>query len=90
MESERKGGWEFTDHACRHCMGRIMRRSEPDDGPAENRCAECGQTALGDAHALCWCGVEIKGHGHAFECFRNEQPTVSTPQQILVREKRSG
>lgn len=84
--SERKGGWEFTDHACRHCMGRVMRREDPK-GPPENRCAECGQFALGDEHALCWCGVDIKGHGPVFECFRNPTITTATPQQILVRER---
>ncbi|MFL5900978.1 MAG: hypothetical protein ACJ75S_07240 [Solirubrobacterales bacterium] len=90
MGSERKGGWDFTDHACRQCMGRVMTREDPDGGPAEHRCAECGQTALGEAHALCWCGVEVKGHDHPFECFANDNPTVSTPQQILVRERKSG
>lgn len=85
--ADRKGGWEFTDHACRFCMGRVLRRADPD-GPAENRCAECGQFALGDEHALCWCGVEVKPHGHVFECFRNQSPSIGTPQQILVRERR--
>ena len=89
MGSGRKGGWEFTDHACRHCMGRVMRR-ESSDEPAENRCAECGQTALGDSHALCWCGVEVKGHGHVFECFQNPNISTATPQEILVRERRAG
>ena len=89
MDNERSRGWEFTDHACRHCMGRVLRRTFDDGSPAENCCAECGQTALGDEHALCWCGVEVKPHGHVFECFRNPTPSVTNPQQILVRERKA-
>jgi hypothetical protein len=70
-------------------MGRVLRREHGPDHPAENRCAECGQSVLGDSHALCWCGVEVKGHGHVFECFRNPNITTATPQEILVREKRA-
>lgn len=81
------GGWEFTDHSCRHCMGRVMRRVNPG-GQVVVRCAECGASVAGEHDALCWCGVEVRGHGSVFECFRNEHVTMSTPQEVLVRERK--
>ena len=80
-------GWEFTDHACRNCMGRVMRRVNVD-GQVVARCAECGASAVGEAQSLCWCGVEVRGHGTVFECFRNPEVTLSTPQEVLVRERK--
>lgn len=80
-------GWEFADHACRHCMGRVMRRVNPD-GQVVVRCAECGSSAVGEPQALCWCGVEVRGHGTVFECFRNPEVTLTTPQEVLVRERK--
>ncbi len=80
-------GWEFTDHACRHCMGRVMRRVNAD-GTAVVRCAECGASAVGEHGSLCWCGVEVRGHGSVFECFRNTAVSMSTPQEVLVRERK--
>lgn len=64
-----------------------MRRVNPD-GVVVVRCAECGASAEGEHHALCWCGVEVRGHGAVFECFRNPSVTAATPQEILVRERR--
>lgn len=80
-------GWEFTDHACRHCMGRIMRRVNPN-GMVVVRCAECGASVVGEHDGLCWCGVEVRGHGSVFECFKNQSVTMSTPQEVLVRERK--
>lgn len=81
------GGWEFTDHACRHCMGRILRRVNPN-GVVVTRCAECGASVVGEHDGLCWCGVEVRGHGSVFECFKNVNVTMATPQEVLVRERK--
>lgn len=80
-------GWEFTDHSCRHCMGRVMRRVN-ENGTVVVRCAECGASAVGEHDALCWCGVEVRGHGSVFECYRNTNVSMSTPQEVLVRERK--
>lgn len=80
-------GWEFTDHACRNCMGRVMRRVNPDETVVV-RCAECGASAVGEPNALCYCGVELRGHGTVFECFRNPTLSITTPQEVLVRERK--
>lgn len=71
-------------------MGRVLRRACGPGELPEQCCAECGQTALGESVALCWCGVEVKPHGHVFECFSNPNPSVATPQQILIRERKTG
>lgn len=78
--------WELTDHACRHCMGRLLRSVTPAGSTV--CCAECGATVSGECDELCWCGVEVKGYGRVFECVRNPHMSMETPQQILVREKR--
>lgn len=80
-------GWEFTDHACKHCMGRVMRRVNVDETVVV-RCAECGASAVGEPASLCWCGVEVRNHGTVFECFRNQNVSLTTPQEVLVRERR--
>ena len=85
-EKHVSSGWEFTDHACRHCLGRIVKRQNAN-GTHVVRCAECGKSATGEHSALCWCGAEVSGHGHIFECFRNPNVSAATPQEVLVREK---
>lgn len=79
-------GWELTDHACRHCMGRVLRRVNPD-GVVVVRCAECGASVAGDVESLCCCGEEVRGHGAVFECVRNPKVSSAVPQEILVRER---
>lgn len=86
MDDKNKELWEVADHSCRHCLGRVLIRTK-HDGSATARCAECGKRAEGDHELLCWCGAEVNGHGHIFECFRNPNLTAASPQEILVREK---
>lgn len=81
-----KGGWDLIPHACKHCRGRLLRRENPD-GAVVVRCAECGASAAGEHDALCYCGVEVRGHGRVFECIENPSVSPAMPQQVLVREK---
>lgn len=78
--------WELTDHACRHCMGRVLHGES--DAASVHRCAECGETAQGEHDSLCYCGVIVKGHGAVFECYPNPNISATTPQEVLVRERR--
>lgn len=78
--------YQFTDHACRHCYGRLMRR-DLGDGKVVHRCAECGSSAEGDHDQLCWCGVEVRNHGNMFECYRNPAVSQNVPLEVLVRER---
>ncbi|MDD2934723.1 MAG: hypothetical protein PHO76_12640 [Methylotenera sp.] len=78
--------WEIVDHACRHCLGRLV-RSVKCEGSVVHRCCECGASEDGGNENLCWCGAEVLGHGKVFECFANPNKSMSTPQEILVRER---
>jgi hypothetical protein len=78
--------WEIVDHACKHCLGRLV-RSEKLKGSAVHRCCECGASEDGDNENLCWCGAEVLGQGKIFECFPNPNKSPSVPQEILVRER---
>ena len=76
--------WELTDHCCRHCMGRVLKRTSPD---VVVRCAECGHSLVGEPKDICWCGEEVRGHGAMFECIKNPNKSDSTPHDILVQER---
>ncbi len=78
--------WELTDHACRHCFGRVLKR-ERQDGVVEVRCAECGKKVLGDHAAICCCGADCGAMGRALECIRNPQVNEANPQEVMVRER---
>jgi len=77
-------GWEVTDHVCRTCWGRILKRPG-QDGEAELRCANCGASAHGKEDALCCCGIEVDGK-HPFECVANPDQSIA-PAEIAVRER---
>ncbi|MCE3602725.1 hypothetical protein LXA47_03815 [Massilia sp. P8910] len=79
-------GWDLVDHACRHCLGRVLMRRHRD-GTVEARCAECGAHSEDGIREVCCCGAECGTLGHVLECFRNPAITPSVPQEILVRER---
>lgn len=82
----RRGGWELVDHACQHCLGRVLVRRKRGR-TVEVRCAECGATARGDIAEVCCCGATCGTVGHVLECFRNPHVTPACPQEVLVRER---
>lgn len=85
----RHGHWEIADHSCKVCMGRLLRRTMAD-GTETHRCCECGASTPGGHEKLCWCGVEVRGHGAVFECYRNPERSEAAPQEVLVRERVMG
>lgn len=59
--------WVFTDHACRHCGGRVM-QCVAGGGPTGGgnpvwQCADCevGSAAMGP-ECICWCGFEQRAN----------------------------
>jgi hypothetical protein len=85
---EKQETWLFTDHACRSCCGRILKRRL-------NKlfscyiCAKCGTRVIADHEsAICWCGVAAGTHGKIFECIRNPNKRAESPNEVLVREKK--
>ncbi len=79
-------GWNLTNHACRHCLGRLLTR-QVDVVKVETKCAECEASVTGEHEALCCCGVECGSLGKVLECYVNDHAGKSIPQAILVRER---
>lgn len=78
-----KYGWTISDHACRHCGGRVLVESVKNLA----RCAECGAHAVGDHTSICCCGAQLGALGRVLECVRNPAPSKESPYQIMVRER---
>lgn len=80
------GGWELVDHACQHCLGRVLVRRKRGV-TVEARCAECGAHSFEGIAGVCCCGAECGTIGHVLECFANPGVSTATPQEVLVRER---
>lgn len=78
--------WQFTDHACQFCFGRVLQRVVKG-AVVEVRCAECSKSALSGPEGLCCCGADCGALGKALQCFRNPNITLENPQEIMVRER---
>lgn len=66
-------------------MGRLLMRH--GGKLLEYRCSECDATGSGNHESVCWCGVETKLHGKAFECIVNDQKNPAVLNQVLVTER---
>ncbi|MDE1141298.1 MAG: KilA-N domain-containing protein [Paraburkholderia tropica] len=80
--------WVVTNHACRHCLGRVLQRLSRGV-VVQVRCAECGKIEDGPVDLLCACGADCGDLGHALECFKNPNVTNEIPHEVLVRERKS-
>lgn len=78
--------WAVADHACRHCLGRVLQRLVRGVA-VEVRCAQCGASADGGPLALCCCGAECGALDYPLECFKNPNVTKEVPHEIMVRER---
>jgi hypothetical protein len=87
VKRKKESGWVITDHACRSCFGRILkRRISPT--VTEVSCSECGASSYGVETVLCFCGKSVGRHGEIFNCIKNPNPRPELPNVILVREKK--
>jgi len=84
VSSDAEAGWELTDHCCRVCLGRIVRRSTPEGW--RHRCADCGGVKLGRVETLCACGTKLHGGRNAgLRCRKNpDGPTPENPAEIVI------
>lgn len=89
--------WAPTDHVCRYCLNRVMRRKN-SDGSYTYHCFGCGAEVTGHVHDLCACGSGmiqktrggcrslISLHTH---CVRNPAHTpksVGVPEFVAMEE----
>jgi hypothetical protein len=84
---DRPESWMLTDHVCRHCCGRLLKR-RLSQAAIEVICAKCETRATGDELALCWCGKSVGTYGRIFECIKNPNRRPELPNAIMVRERR--
>lgn len=85
--TNRAESWVITDHVCRYCCGRVLKR-RVTPRLSYVICAKCGKREKStEASALCFCGVDVGHHGKIFECVKNPNPRSELPNQILVLEK---
>jgi len=77
--------WEFTNHVCRVCFGRVMRRQGPAGG-AVYRCSQCEAEAPDRVEAICTCGAAMpNGRLAGLACVLNPKPTLEQPSRVVVK-----
>jgi hypothetical protein len=81
-DGSRGGLWQFTDHVCSECAGRILERM---DGPAGVfRCTSCGAEGT-SVESICACGCRLDPNvDSGFRCARNPKQTSDNPEEIVV------
>jgi len=80
--------WEVTDHVCRACFGRILKRESDDGDGWLYRCSNCGAEAAGRRETvICSCGIKLRtGKDAGIRCMPNTQPTPECPSQIVAEQ----
>jgi hypothetical protein len=77
--------WTLTEHCCRVCFGRVLKRIAEDGQPIV-LCCDCGAAAEGDHDALCACGAELGPAKVRLQCQRQAEPTPEAPCEIVAVE----
>jgi hypothetical protein len=79
-----EGRFQFTDHACRHCLGRVLERN------GLYVCSVCEATCSLKPNGICGCGMK-SGNGRAllgrekhFHCGINPNRGPNEPARIVV------
>jgi hypothetical protein len=76
--------WEITDHVCRVCLGRVLRRDDDLLGSVY-RCADCGEEVTGKVENLGACGVRLRtGRNAGLRCVRH-LATPESPSEVIVK-----
>jgi hypothetical protein len=74
----------MTDHVCRRCFGRVMRRPDLDNTTVV-RCSNCGWEAIGTHRAICACSA-ARGPFAKIRCVRQEKPSPEFPSEVVATE----
>lgn len=88
MAAEQPPTWHLTQHACRACFGRVLKRYGEDGGPGTYLCSNCGAVATGRSEAaLCACGTRLRnGKDAGLRCVSNPDPRPEFPGLVVVTQ----
>ena len=77
--------WTLTDHVCRVCFGRLLRRPGTD-GARVYRCTNCGAEAQARVvSSLCCCGMKLRsGRDMGLRCVPNTNPRPECLSEIVA------
>jgi len=73
-------GFVFTGHACRSCLGRVLRCDETF------RCSICEAESHGSPDAICGCGLRPTGIARqgGFRCAPNPARGPASPAAVVI------
>lgn len=79
--------WELTDHCCRICFGRVLKRTTFDRRKIY-RCSNCETEVVGDSsQCLCCCGIKLRTNKDAgIRCIVNPSRTPENPSYIVAEQ----
>lgn len=79
---------EWANHACRHCLGRLLVRQEDAAARPVYECGTCGLKTPGEPDKICGCGMLPKPvratSGPRFYCAPNPERCVASPAAIVI------
>lgn len=77
--------WSLTPHACRVCLGRVIKRTGVG-GRRIYRCTNCGtQLEAKVVSSLCCCGMKLRsGRDAGVRCLENPSQTPECPNEIIA------
>jgi hypothetical protein len=80
--------WSLADHACRFCLGRVLRHKNTF------RCSDCGVSCQGGEDGIpkeiCGCGMKVDairqrtGTTDVFRCGPNPHRSHNSPAEIVI------
>lgn len=79
--------WVFTDHICRVCFGRVMKRTTFDHRKVY-KCSNCETEVEGDSsQCLCCCGIKLrKSQDAGIRCILNPKRTPENPAVVVAEQ----
>jgi hypothetical protein len=80
--------FQLTDHVCRNCLGRVLRRHDLD-GATVVQCSNCAHEAVGEPAAICCCGIK-RGRYDRLRCVRIEHRIEGVAAEVVVTEVDDG
>lgn len=79
--ASRGTAYELTEHACRYCLGRVVRSGDLF------RCASCKAQTMGAAAGICGCGTPVPKwfKSARMTCAPNPTPSPASPSEIVIQ-----